>query len=83
MNWKCYLGCTFVLALGIFLGVSFPSSGKYQDGRVSACKDMLNVLAQANPLVTLIKIECIPYKGDAALKIGEELFTLDGAKKLN
>jgi hypothetical protein len=84
MNWKCYVGSGMLFVGGLALGVASNGGGKYQEGRLSACKELATVMVQLNPLIVLAGgIDCVPYKGDAAIKIGEKLYSLDGTKQLN
>ena len=78
-----YLLPVAILFVGFFVGSNFPQHDRYQDGRLSACKEMLNTLIAVNPLFALVKTECVVYKGDVALKLNEDIFSLDGTKKLN
>lgn len=76
------IGGVVLLLLGAGLGATI-GGGKYADGRLSACKDFLNIMTRTDPLMMVVQPQCVPYKGDVAIKIGEGLFSLDGTKKLN
>jgi uncharacterized Zn-binding protein involved in type VI secretion len=69
-----------VLTAGFMFMTCLNGKASYQDGRVSACADVLSVFKRAG--VVNDSTVCIPYKKDAAVKVGEVLFSLDG-KKLN
>ena len=83
MNWKCYVGCVFLFMFGAYIGYLTPTKSRYQEGRVSACTEMLDGATKAIPFLALAKLECVPFKGDAAIKSGDDLYSLDGNKKLN
>jgi hypothetical protein len=67
---------TFLIGVtvGIVLGYVLTMTDNYQNGRVSACKDMLKV----DPVLRMLPLECVPYKDDAAIKVGDKLYSLDG-----
>jgi len=75
------LGVLFAMAGSFLGGTRLKSAVLYQQGRLSACKDILNALSPVSPFVQFF--QCVPYNGDAALKVGDGLYSLDGTKKLN
>lgn len=83
MNWKCYVGCGVLFVGGLVLGTATNAGNKYQEGRMSACKELMSVMVQMNPLLMLAGPECVPHKGDVGIKIGEKTFSLDGKNELN
>ena len=84
MNWKCYLGCVAIFVAGLLFGSAAGTSSKYQDGRLSACKELVQVLNATSPLIAFLGgVECVAYKNDAAMKLGDKLYSLDGKKEYN
>lgn len=70
-------GGLVVFLLGAGLG-SKLGGGKYADGRLSACKDMLNAIMKG--AVDQGLVGCVPYKGDVAIKVDDQYFSLEGKK---
>lgn len=65
--------------IGGLLGTAL--SGKVLDGRLSACKDMTNVLNQSLPM----QLECGVVKGEVYITsplFGGKRFSLDGKREL-
>ena len=74
-------GALVGMFLGIWMAYAFTST-KYVDGRMSACKDLVSVVAQIFPNA-LGNPECVSYKDDVAIKSSGKLYSLDGKRELN
>jgi len=74
--------CLLIFIAGTFCGVKIDFTNKYQAGRLSACTDMVTILNDI-PMFSLANISCVMYHGDAAIKVNDGIFSLDGTKKLN
>lgn len=64
--------------LGLLMG-STLFSGKYTNGRLSACKDITGAIMQVLP----VSLRCELFKGDATIVVGNKHYSLDGKKELD
>lgn len=62
--------------IGVVCGVNTDVGGKYEAGQLNAC----NKIVKMDPILALAQVTCVPHDGQVALKVGEKLYSLDGAQ---